>query len=97
MKIVKPAEKWLLIRLFVNIAIKNFVRNINIHSYISVKKVKIRSRFLKTAFSTGKGHIYPTNAIIAKNSFVEITVTHLTTTAKKLKTITIVPISLELQ
>jgi hypothetical protein len=97
MKIAKPAEKRLLIRLFVNIAIKNFVGNINIHSYISVKKVKISSRFMKTALSTGKGHIYHTSAIIAKNSFVEIIITHLITIAKKLKTITIVPTSQELQ
>jgi len=50
----------------------------------------------ENCFFDGK-RTYHTNALIAKNSFVEIIVTHLITTAKKLKTITIVPISLELQ
>jgi hypothetical protein len=55
----------------VNIAINNFVENINIRTIITVGNGAIRVGFMRSVRSPVAGkHIYPVNAVIAIDSFV---------------------------
>jgi hypothetical protein len=83
----------------VNIAINNFVKNINIHSIITVKNGKIRFRFMRNALSpvARKEFIYLGDAIIANSSFVMNMLSHLIMIVKILRTGKMSPPLQELQ